>query len=310
MTAPERARHNPSQIEERAKAIWKAMVDECVHKGLPHHDTEYGKGYYLDGALIEYARACWPGTNFRKGSGKTAMNLIRQFLRSTGNVVLLPYQGKQRLFVRARWAYRDSIPVLVGVPTERQQAIADHEREQRSNEAKITPVEAGETLPAAPVEQRKGQIISNPAYGKGTPDSRHPNIINFTNGHAQCTICNRVFEKRTGISSHVRMHAAQGASNEVVELRQEVERLRAQALLNLGSLDSADALELVNAYVQMLKDECARLTTENEALKAQPTNDPDSEARLELIKEVLTRVQKNETSMFRGLADINDALEG
>lgn len=99
-------RTSPSQIEDSAKAIWKAMVEEATAKNIPRQETEYGSGWFLNVTIAEYARACWPGTNFKRGHGKTAMNMIRQFLKNTGNVVTVATMSqdqnvKGKVFVRA-----------------------------------------------------------------------------------------------------------------------------------------------------------------------------------------------------------------
>lgn len=311
---------SPSQIEDTCKTVWQVMIAACKDQGLPIiEDKDYGSGYLLPGNIPQFVRAIWPGTNLRKGHGKTAMNSIRQFLKTTGNAIAMPYKGNQQVFVRAYWASRVAVPVFVGVPGERLDAHEDREREQRRKEAKVTPEEAGETLPPAPVNARQGEIISHPQHGKGTRDNRYPNIINFSNGYSQCIVadCGKVFEKRTGISSHVRMHAEKGVNKEVEALREEIATLKIQADMNLAGLDSSQALDLVTAYVSLLKNEVARLTTENdtlktenETLKAQPISNGDAEAKVELIREVLIKVQEGKVSMIRGLSDINDALEG
>lgn len=304
MTAP--LRTSPSQIEEAAKAIWKAMVEEATAKNIPRQETEYGSGWFMHVTIAEYARACWPGTNFRKGHGKTAMNMIRQFLKSTGNVVTVQTMSqdrntKGRVFVRAYWAYRDSIPVIVGLAgRERREAIAAHEAEQRRKEAKVTPKEAGETLPPAPVEVKKGGIVSHPEYGKGEPDKRYPDFVRFSNGMAQCTTCGKAI-KPQGMGPHQKMH-----EDERRDAR--LEELEATAAANLSALDPRQALGMVQAYISTLTQERDDARRELAAAQAAPVN-ADAEVKVDLVREILTRVQKGEISMMRGLSDINDALE-
>lgn len=307
MTAP--LRTSPSQVEETAKAIWKAMVEQATAKNVPRQETEYGSGWFLNVTIAEYARACWPGTNFSKGSGKTAMNMVRQFLKSTGNVVTLVTMDhmagrKGKVFVRAYWAYRDSIPVIVGLAngaaTERRQAIAAHEAEQRRKEAKVTPKEAGETLQPAPVEVRKGGIVSHPEYGKGDPDKRFPDFVRFSNGMAQCTECGKAF-KPQGMGPHQKMHDDERRDIRLAELE-------LTAAANLSSLDPKQALGMVQAYIATITQERDDAMRALAKIQATPVN-TEAETKVELIAEILTRVQKGEVTMMRGLSDINDALE-
>lgn len=297
-------RTSPSQVEESAKAIWKAMVEEATAKNLPRQDTEYGSGWFLNVTIAEYARACWPGTNFRKGSGKTAMNMIRQFLKSTGNVVTVATMtgGKGKVFVRAYWAYRDSIPVIVGLSPQsaRQQAIAAHEAEQRRKEAKVTPKEAGETLPPAPVEVKKGGIVSHPEYGRGTPDKRYNAFVRFSNGMAQCTECGKAI-KPQGMGPHQKMHDDEKRDARLAELE-------LTAAANLSSLDPKQALGMVQAYIATITQERDDAIRNLAAAQAAPINN-DAEVKVDMVREILTRVQKGEISMMRSLSDINDALE-
>lgn len=149
----------------------------------------------------------------------------------------------------------------------------------------------------------------HPEYGKGEADTKYDGVVVFANGYRQCTTCGMIFEKTMGILTHVRMHKAAGVEQEVDALRAEVSSLRLQVQANVKNLDPYSALSVVGEYVQMIKDECARLTEENETLKQTPTGNPEAEAKIDLIREVLTRVEKGETTMMRALSDINDALE-
>lgn len=312
---------SPTQIEVAAKDVWAAMLADCKKNGLNPTKHDGVDGYFLTGSVSDYARKLWPRTNFRKGSGKTAMNMIRQFLRGSGNVVVLGSTAdrrRSRIFVALKWKSGTAVTVFTGSPSRAQVAAANKDREARRREAKVTPEEAGETLSPAPVEVKEGVIV-HPEYGEAT---KHPDIeyvIRYANGMCQCQWpgCGRIL-KPQGVFSHVASHRTADKDEGLEFLQKENERLN-QAVVS--QFDPNQAMDMVRTYIGSLRkaldvatDNITELEMEVAHLKEtqeQATEALDSEvaAKVDLIREVMTRFQNGEVKPLRLISDVNDILE-
>lgn len=318
---------SPSLNEVAAKDIWAAMLADCKKDGLNTVKHDGVDGYIIHANVVDYARKLWPRTQFTKGSGKTAMNMIRQYLRGTKNVVVLdatPDRRRSRIFVSAVWQAGAAVSVFV-TPRSRAQVIAaEKEREARRREAKLTPHEAGEDREPAPVEVKKeeppmpGEDL-RVVEGTGEPHPDIPFMIRYSNGLVQCNWpnCGRVL-KPQGAFSHAAKHEADARDERHDDLKEENARLKSALSANF---DSDSAMEMLATYVQSLRDELNAATNtitelEMEVAHLNDTREQavaalDSEvaAKIDLIREVTQKFQDGGIKALRALSDINDILE-
>lgn len=299
---------SPSQIEEAAKAIWKAMLDGAKKNGTPLSSHKGAQGYFINGSVSASARKIWPRTDFKRSSGKTAMNMIRTFLRNTGNVIVLeslPNRRQSKIFISSVWIHKEAILVPFAVPTRAQTAAANRDKEARRLEAKVTPEEAGETREPAPIQIREGFPV-HPEYG---PSEQHPDyvdVLRYTNGVCQCRKCGKVL-KPQGLAPHMKMHL-----NESLE--EEVERLRGIVASGFENFSPDHALDSLTAYIRGLERKIANQDAMNAQLivqfeRREVALDSECAAKVDLIREVMTKFQNGEIKVLRAMSDISDVLE-
>lgn len=289
-----------SEIEERAHHLWQEMIRACQNANLPREHTKYGPGYFLIGTYAAFARKTWPGAKF-SGRDKKALDVIRQFLKASGNAVIVEHHSQganaHRIFVRAHWQQRDAIPVIIGI----------NPNPDWRTENRLTPVEAGETRDPEPVTIKKAEAMSEAHAGNETDE--YPDFIRrIADGKVECMRCGKHLSPR-GIGGHVKKHYAEDREAQIDELagRLADKELIADAAMN--DIQPQHALEVLGLYIQNLIDQRDELQRELAEHTAKQSPSPDMEARMEMIREILTSVQSGSCSMMRALSDINDALE-
>lgn len=133
----------------KAKEVWLAIYRECTAKKLPKVQTRYGTGYMYVGSFQSFAGKLWNLDYRRNAAHKLQVNQIRDFLRDSGNVVIVDRSTRggrpeNKIFIRAEW--RDALAIPVPITGGRPPDAIDRRA------ARLTPEEAGETRPPAPVQ--------------------------------------------------------------------------------------------------------------------------------------------------------------
>jgi|GEM_PF-5231983 len=148
--APKRA--TPPSIEHAAHTVWEVMQREVSKRGLARTKHKpLGDGRITVGTIGSFIKVL----NDERGwkFTKTEVDQIRRYLKVTGNVVVLEKveQYRFRIFVRETWSNEPVLPEK------------DHSHVGKSPEEKVTPEEAGETRPPAPVSLRNTLTSRNRA---------------------------------------------------------------------------------------------------------------------------------------------------
>lgn len=330
------ARISGNDITEKAQRLWVAMREDAVKRRIPQVMTRYGAGYYLLGTVQSYVTRLW-------GSNSPDLRLIRAFLKASSNVVVVEQRkqggrSESKIFVRNDWNPALAVPVAGGGG--RRDAIDERAR-------KLTPEEAGETRPEAPVQVTKlPEKKSSPYVGP------IPETIDLGNGTLRCGACGYETTSTTSMGSHKRKHyheraramvasppAATPTPSAPVTAVSEVplaEALRrAATLVEQAEQTERAAEEFLTENVQLnekvsslegtvteLQSEVTRLQTENQSLVneirltlAAPQADPAvverlsrAESLIELIRGVVARYTEAKAGPVRTLTDIEDLL--
>jgi DNA-binding MarR family transcriptional regulator len=132
------------QVIKFAHDVWEVMHREAKNRGFAlQRNKTFGDGR----VIINTVGAFIKGLGGERGwdLNQTQVDLIRRYLRASGNVVVLEKmeQYKFKIFIRETW--HDGIVVTVPV---------EH---KKTREDRLTPEEAGETRPPAPVTVRKAE---------------------------------------------------------------------------------------------------------------------------------------------------------
>lgn len=134
------------QITKAAKAVWDVMHREASNRGMAlQREKQLGDGRII----INTVGAFIKGLNRERdwGLDQNQVDLVRRYLKNTGNVVVLSKveQYKFRIFIREEWSEAQ----LVVEPTVKRSGPSPEER--------LRPEEAGEDRDPAPVEYKCGE---------------------------------------------------------------------------------------------------------------------------------------------------------
>lgn len=132
------------EIEKRAKQVWEVMHREAYNRGMAlTREPKYGDGRVIVNTVGAFIKGLNKERNW--GLDQNQIDLVRRFLKTTGNVVVLSKieQYKFRIFIREEWS--DAALVTETIT-----------KENPSREDKISPQDAGEDRPPAPVEYKCG----------------------------------------------------------------------------------------------------------------------------------------------------------
>lgn len=149
-------------MEDKARVLWMTMREEAVRRNLEPVMTPIGAGYVMTGSVPEFIRSLWPGVDPRSPHARQVFDPVRQYLSRSGNVVIrgrAEGAAMNKLFIRSTWSNRVAVPVSAPAArrtVSRSEAIA-------SRESKITPHEAGEDRPPAPVTVRHVEPVPSPS---------------------------------------------------------------------------------------------------------------------------------------------------
>lgn len=126
-------------ITKRARQTWEVMHREAKNRGMAlTRDKRLGDGRVIVATVGAFIK----GLNNERGWGldQHEVDLVRRFLKTTGNVVVLNKieQYKFRIFIREEWSDEARV----------------EERETPARDDKISPQDAGEDREPAPVEYK------------------------------------------------------------------------------------------------------------------------------------------------------------
>lgn len=142
------ARTISERLAEQAHEVWKMMLKYAERKNFARQRVgEYGDGRVIIATVGGFITALSKEREW--GLAKNERDLIRRYLKATGNVVVLDKveQYKYRIFVRGEWNDTEVIPFTV--------TSGDSEAVKRSkSEKRLTPEEAGEDREPEEVQTR------------------------------------------------------------------------------------------------------------------------------------------------------------
>lgn len=163
-----RTRRNISErLAEQSKAVWEVMRREAERKHFARQRVkEYGDGRVIIATIGGFISALDKEREWNLE--KAEKDLLRRYLKATGNVVALNKveQYQWRIFVREEWNDAEVIPFTV---------VGGDDKGRGKAEQQLTPEEAGEDREPAPVRTKW-----------------------------QCKDCGGEFENQQSYASHVR----------------------------------------------------------------------------------------------------------
>lgn len=135
------SRNYSDMVERASKEVWEVMHSEATKRGMAlTRERNYGDGRVIVGTIGSFVKML----NKERGWGLTEseIDLVRRYLKATGNVVVLSKieQYRFRIFIREQWS---AVAEPVKEPSEGD-AIS-------KRAARLTPEEAGETMDPKPV---------------------------------------------------------------------------------------------------------------------------------------------------------------
>ncbi len=214
-----------------ARAVWEVMQKEASSRGMAlSKNKQFGDGRVIIGAVKTFIKVLNDERGWRFND--TDFDLVRSYLKSTGNVVVLSKVEKYRyrIFIREEW---NETPLVKGSPKEPDSI------DRRAE--KLTADEAGETREPAPVEFKCVRCVPPSVWGSQPALNAHmalhkndqkketpkPKIYAVSLGESQAAILT-VLLKNGGIVSHVK-----GATTQ--KIARQDPRLRGKTNQSLGS---------------------------------------------------------------------------
>lgn len=288
---------------DRAKSVWFRAREYCAQNTRPTRNVEGVVFWEADKPLAYFLKQVWPELTAYEGGRQP----IYDFLRSTANAVNVGAKHDDEMIGTAihSWLIRDEWNEAGGTTVFRTLTREPTAADRR--EARLSTHEAGEDRPAMPViitkatQEAVNDMPNSTPANKPTNQQEAANNADSEEVSLKCDHpgCDYVGKNAYALGGHRRSHSNDKDGT--------MARKTALAVMR----DTIDALASKDEEIARLKaeaEEGAQVRQELRNQLAAAENSGDDKARVDLIRDVMTRVQQGALTPFRALGEIEDAL--